>query len=88
MIHGLLHILGVDDMSGRWYAWWSGSGGDLSILATPLVLCRRHNCHLRGCWRLGRHQAVVDGKPVMLCRKRHPDDHLTAQQVQQGASTP
>lgn len=29
----LAHILGIDDVSGRWYAFWSGAGSDLSELA-------------------------------------------------------
>lgn len=29
----LPHILGIDDVSGRWYAFWSGAGADLSELA-------------------------------------------------------
>lgn len=49
----LLHVFGIDDVSGRWYAWWSGVGGDLTILAAPLVLFRKHNCHYRWCWRIG-----------------------------------
>lgn len=80
-MHLLLHVLGVDDLGGRWYGFWSGFAGDLSILATPLVLLLRHNCHTRGCWRLGRHP--VAGTTWTVCRKHHPDDHPTAADVRQ-----
>jgi hypothetical protein len=66
----LLHILGVDDVSGRWYAWWSGAGSDVSelaILGAVLGGYRKHNCHQPRCWRIGRH--VVDGTP--WCNRHH-----------------
>ena len=75
----LLHVLGVDDVSGHWYAWWSGIAGDLSILAAPGIWWRTHNCHVGSCWRLGRHP--VDGTTWQVCRRHHPDDHPTAQDV-------
>lgn len=78
-MHALLHLLGVDDLTGAWYGFWSGIAGDLSILAAPLVLLRKHNCHVRGCPRLGRHQ--VDGTTWLVCRRHHPDDHPTASAV-------
>jgi hypothetical protein len=66
----LLHVLGVDDVSGRWYAFWSGFGSDLSELAivgAVLGLVHKHNCHQARCWRIGRH--LVDGTP--WCNKHH-----------------
>lgn len=80
----LLHILGVDDVSGRPYAFWSGFAGDLSILATPLVLWRRHNCHARWCPRIGRHP--VAGTTWTVCRRHHPDDHPSAQDIMKVAA--
>lgn len=68
----LLHVLGVDDVSGRWYAWWSGAGSDISELAivgAVLGAYRRHNCHRARCWRIGRH--TVDGTP--WCNRHHQD---------------
>lgn len=79
----LLHVLGVDNVSGRWYGFWSGFGGDISILAAPLVLLRRHNCHTRGCWRIGRHP--VEGTAFLVCRRHHPDDHPTQLDILQRA---
>jgi hypothetical protein len=61
----LLHLLGVDDVSGRWYAFWSGAGSDLSYLSVFVVLFRKHNCHVKNCWRIGHHE--VGG--FMLCHR-------------------
>lgn len=77
----LLHVLGVDDVSGRWYGWWSGAGSDLGELALVGALAgmlRQHNCEVRRCWRLGRHKTAAGHK---VCRRHHPDDHLTVQDV-------
>jgi hypothetical protein len=74
----LLHVLGVDNLSGRWYGWWSGAGSDLAYLGIIGALARRGNCEVKGCWRLGRHKTAAGHK---VCRRHHPDDHLTAQQV-------
>jgi hypothetical protein len=66
----LLHVLGVDDVSGRWYGFWSGFGSDISELAIVGAVLggyRKHNCHAKGCWRIGRH--VVDGTP--WCNRHH-----------------
>jgi hypothetical protein len=77
-VHLLLHVLGVDDASGRWYLWWSGAGADLGLFAAPFVLWRRHNCEVRRCPRLGRHVTAAGHR---VCRRHHPDDHLTADVV-------
>lgn len=76
----LAHILGLDNPSGHWYSFWSGFFGDASILTTPAVLARRHNCHTRGCPRLGRHP--VAGTTWTVCRRHHPDEHPTAEDIQ------
>lgn len=75
----LAHILGLDDVSGRWYAFWSGVGGDLAFIAAPLVVLRRHNCHVKWCLRIGRHP--VAGTMYTVCRRHHPEDHPTAADV-------
>jgi hypothetical protein len=77
----LMHFLGVDSGSGRWYLFHSGFGanfGEYLIAFGLFGLIRRHNCEVHRCWRLGRH-ATAAGH--MVCRKHHPDDRLTAQQV-------
>lgn len=73
MTRWLLHVLGLDDLSGRWYGWWSGIGSDLgeaAIVTSLAALVRRHNCHVRGCWRVGRHQ--VEGTSWVVCSTHHP----------------
>jgi hypothetical protein len=68
----LLHILGIDNLSGRWYGFWSGAGGDIgqiTLIAAVLGAFRKHNCHQRRCWRIGRH--LVDGTP--WCDRHHQD---------------
>jgi hypothetical protein len=83
-MHWLIHLLGLDNLSGRWYGFWSGIGGDASIMAVPAVILRRHNCHVHGCPRLGRHP--VAGTEFVVCRRHHPDDHATAEDVKAAAS--
>lgn len=55
MHHFLLHVFGIDNPSGPEYSFWSGVGSDLSYLSVFAVLYRKHNCHVRGCWRIGHH---------------------------------
>lgn len=69
-MHWLLHVLGVDDVSGRWYGFWSGAGsdiGELALIGAVLGMFRKHNCHQRRCWRVGRH--IVNGTP--WCNRHH-----------------
>jgi hypothetical protein len=66
----LLHITGVDDLTGRWYGFWSGFAGDLPMLAAIVMLGRRHNCHVSRCPRLGRFS--VEGTAYRVCRRHAP----------------
>lgn len=80
-MHVLLHVLGLDDASGRAYLWWSGAGadlGELAIVGGLISIYRRHNCEIHRCPRLGRHQTAAG---AVLCRRHHPDDHLTVEQA-------
>jgi hypothetical protein len=80
-VHWLAHILGLDDLSGPWYGWWSGAGSDVSELALFGALAasiRARNCEVKPCWRLGRHTTAAGHR---VCRRHHPDDHLSAGQV-------
>ncbi|HEX3781728.1 MAG TPA: hypothetical protein VHX38_18855 [Pseudonocardiaceae bacterium] len=77
MIAGLLHILGIDDVSGRWYALWSGFGGDLGLIGAAYALLRKHNCHQQWCPRIGRHPHG----DWMLCSRHHPLGAPTATDV-------
>lgn len=78
----LLHVLGVDNVSGPWYAFWSGFASDIGevvLVGSMLAIVRKHNCHVRRCWRVGRHP--VAGTGYMVCRKHHPDNSPTHAQV-------
>lgn len=79
----LLHILGIDDVSGPWYAWWSGAAGDLGLLGAAYALLRKHNCHQRWCPRIGRHPHG----DWMLCGRHHPIGAPTAGTIAADGST-
>jgi hypothetical protein len=68
--------------SGPHYAFWSGPGsdiGEITIVGVVIGWLRHKNCHVKGCWRLGKLQ--VPGTQHVVCRKHHPHDAPTAQQV-------
>lgn len=73
-----LHVLGIDNASGKWYLLWSGFVGDVTllaaILAAPFLTWRRHCCQVQHCWRLGRHSYMDPDEKVLrsLCWKHHP----------------
>ncbi len=75
----ILHVFGIDNVSGRWYAFWSGFGGDVailaSILAAPVLLYRKHNCGVKRCWRLAKHDYTDPESGIIhaLCRRHHPE---------------
>lgn len=75
LLHWLAIHMGIENSpEGIWYNLWSGVGSDLgeiTILAAVIGLFRKHNCHVRGCWRLGKFP--LDGTPFIVCRKHHPD---------------
>lgn len=77
--HFLSHWLGLDDASGSVYLWWSGIFGDATIVAIPIVLLRKHNCHAKGCPRIGRH--AVEGTAFVVCRRHHPEEHQTVADI-------
>ncbi len=59
--------------NGSQYGFWSGFGSDIAevaILGGVIQLYRKHNCHVRGCWRVAHHP--VEGTPYVVCRKHHP----------------
>lgn len=64
-----LHVTGSDNVSGRWYGFWSGFGGDLPIFGGLYVWLRHHNCHQLHCWRIGRHP-YQDGQ--VYCKHHRP----------------
>ncbi len=75
----LAHILGLDNGSGYWYLFWSGIGSDITefaVIGALFGMLRKHNCHIRRCWRIGR--VSVDGTPYVVCMRHHPDCADTA----------
>lgn len=84
MWHSILNFFGVINEGGKGYGFWSGFGSDLgeiAIIGAVYAAFRRHNCHVRRCWRIQRH--AVEGTPWVVCRKHHPriNDMPTAEQV-------
>ena len=49
--------------------------GELTIAAALIALVRKHNCGIRRCWRLARHEYTEPDTGIthQLCRKHHPD---------------
>ena len=79
--HSILDFFGIVNESGKGYAFWSGFGSDLgemAIVGGLIALIRKHNCEVKGCWRMGRHTTAA-GQSV--CRNHHPDDSLTAEDI-------
>lgn len=63
---------GTVNESGPYYGFWSGFGsdlGELTIVAGILAAYRHHNCHVGGCWRLGK---PVEGTAYTACPRHHP----------------
>ena len=84
----LQHFLGFSnaDGNGTHYLFWSGFGGIVIpplLTAVPIVwvLLRRHNCHVRGCWRIGRN--AVEGTAYVVCRRHHPEGKPTAAHIRE-----
>lgn len=71
--HWFLTVTGAINEQDAWYGWWSGFGSDLgefAILGAVIAALRKHNCHVKGCWRIQRH--AVEGTPYVVCAKHHP----------------
>jgi len=84
----LMHILGLDNGSGVPYLAWSGPGADLgefAIVGSLIAGVRHHNCHVHGCWRVGRHP--VAGTGYVVCRRHHPDGAPTAADIREAVSS-
>lgn len=61
------------------YNFVSGPLADITLLGGAYAILRRHNCVVKGCFRIGRHP--VTGTNHIVCRKHHPRDSPTAEQV-------
>ncbi len=81
-MHRFAHWLGLDP--GYWQAFWQGAGadlGELAIIGGMINMARRHNCHVKGCFRVGRHP--VEGTPWVVCARHHPTGAPTHADVMQ-----
>lgn len=73
LIHWLAVHTGTINEPGPYYGFWSGFGsdiGEIALLGALVGIYRKHNCHVKGCWRISRHR--VEGTPWTVCRKHHP----------------
>ena len=75
--HWILNVTGDNVAGSRWNLAWSGflSAGVIStsIFTHTWHSYRLHNCHAKGCWRIGRHDYTdADGVTSRLCRHCHP----------------
>jgi hypothetical protein len=71
--HIILNWTGTSAPGNEVYNFWSGFGSDIGevvIIGAIYQVYRKHDCHAKGCWRIGRH--VVDGTPYITCKKHHP----------------
>lgn len=89
---GLQHWLavhtGTDNEASPYYGFFSGSGADISeaaifgtVAGVVAGAFRKHNCHEKGCPRIGRH--TVDGSP--WCDKHHQSARDRAELARQAA---
>jgi hypothetical protein len=72
--------------AGRWtwhdpdgYNFISGPLADITLFGGGYAIARRHNCHVKGCWRVAR--ARVPGTDYIVCHRHHPHDAPTAEKV-------
>jgi hypothetical protein len=73
VLQALSHFFGLDNLAGVQYGFWSGIGSDLgevAIFGGVVGIYRKHNCHVKGCARIGKHP--VEGTPYVVCAKHHP----------------
>lgn len=68
MIHFIMYWLGLTNASGPQYLFWSGICGDLFIVGGIVTLYKKHNCHVQGCFRIGKH--IHEGTPY--CTLHNP----------------
>ena len=76
----ILHWLGIDNVSGPAYAWWSGSGSVLlppilNGFALALVFWWHNQCHVTGCYWYARRKTAAGER---ACWKHHPRQRRTA----------
>jgi hypothetical protein len=72
--------------TGEGYAFFSGIGSDLTevlVLGGLIALYRKHNCNVKGCWRIQWREYVdADGTKHLWCRHHHPDKPVLLRDVE------
>jgi hypothetical protein len=84
-MHLLLVIIGAK--SNAVASIWGGIVGDLGLFTGLGLWLRHRNCHVSGCWRLGR---LPTGRFV-VCHRHHPlgpPQHADILAAHQGANPP
>lgn len=69
---------GTVNETGPYYGFFSGAGSDISeiaIFGAVIGGYHRVNCHVKGCWRIGRQH--VEGSSFVVCRRHHPSEKPT-----------
>lgn len=71
---------GTYNEPGPYYGFFSGFGSDLgeiALIGAVFQVYRKHNCHIKGCWRIAHYEFTdrENGDTYMLCRKHHPSIH-------------
>lgn len=67
-MHWFWHVTGIDTQQSRWYDFWSGIGTQIALVLAGFGVYRKHNCAIKGCWRLGK----FPHGDYHLCAKHHP----------------
>jgi hypothetical protein len=79
------NFFGVVNEAGPGYGFFSGVGsdiGELAIIGGIIQLYRHHNCHVQGCWRLGRFKHTQGGQEYLLCKHHHPRPGIDAEAIE------
>lgn len=69
----LSHFFGIDAPGSPFYNFWSGAGSDIGeivIIGAIWQAYRKHNCGVKGCWRIGIRK--VPGTEHVVCHTHHP----------------
>jgi len=75
----MLALAWLDPLHGAGYQFWSGIAGCAGVLGVLWAYLRRHNCHVKGCWRIARQQ--VRGTTYVTCRRHHPHGKPSVERV-------
>jgi hypothetical protein len=65
--HWLARVTGSENMPGMPPNYNFFSGSEAALVGAVIGGYRKHNCHERRCWRIGRH--MVNGTP--WCDRHH-----------------